>query len=194
MQSSSRSEDEDEDYNAEEERLLKEEDRRQGQHKGLASWNVTDLFFVLRREWRRRKRKREMKKYGKGGIDTNENQGKSDGPNQREAPGNSGGGSGAGIGGGAGRGAGRGAEGGAGGGGGGSTSEESRARQILAWIDERVNRAQEVTGASRGVFAASTLMTLVFIVTIVFATRYNNMAADIEIHYNDTQASEEIGQ
>ena len=69
-----------------------------------------------------------------------------------------------------------------------------RAKEFLAWIDDKLSTDQGTLGASRGVIAASVLMTIVFIVTIVFATRYNDMVADIELHFNDTQASEEIGE
>ena len=48
--------------------------------------------------------------------------------------------------------------------------------------------------ASRGVIVAIVLMTCVFIVVIVFANRYNRIVSDIEAHFNDSGAAEEVGR
>ena len=46
--------------------------------------------------------------------------------------------------------------------------------------------------ASRGLIVAVVLMTCVFVVAVVFANRYNNIVANIEAHFNDTEAAAEI--
>ena len=52
----------------------------------------------------------------------------------------------------------------------------------------------QALNASRGVIVAIVLMTCVFIVVIVFANRYNRIVSDIEAHFNDTGAADEVGR
>ena len=57
---------------------------------------------------------------------------------------------------------------------------------------ESVKAKLRLLDASRGLIVAVVLMTCVFAVAIVFANRYNNIVADIQAHFNDTEAAAEI--
>ena len=74
--------------------------------------------------------------------------------------------------------------------------EKGKARKVgkcngcVDWIKVKCRELD----ASRGVIVAIVLMTCVFIVAIVFANRYNKIVADIEAHFNDTEAAREVGR
>ena len=68
--------------------------------------------------------------------------------------------------------------------------KQGKCGKCLEWTKDKI----KALDASRGVIVAVVLMTCVFIVAIVFANRYNKIVADIEAHFNDSDAALEVGR